>query len=122
MNKLKDQLTKRTGKPIFFSSTSQSTGRKKGYTAKKTVRRKKDLKSSKRTSHSVKVKRKYSLRPSIGSKSRTNSIQLKKLNKRSDLFRYTDSYGGYFHLFEYIEDPGKEKEKVKKDELYHLRR
>lgn len=43
-------------------------------------------------------------------------------SRKKPIFKYNDTYGGYFHLYEYIEDPGKKKEIEVKDEKYFQRR
>ena len=75
----------------------------------------------------LRIKRKEALNLGSRYKSERLSLGRQRINLGSGAserrkFRVTDSHGGYFHQYEYIEDPGKPKEKELKDYWYHLRR
>jgi len=123
LKKQKEILTKKNGKPI--SSKVHKEYSKKILEAEN----EKFQNRRRRKNHSVQVTERLILpskRAIMPKKSKTGREGRKSVNffltAGREKFKFTNNHGGYFHQYEYIEDPGIKKEKVLKNEAYRKRR
>lgn len=107
MNKRKNLLESKKGKPPVINDTTD-------YLRPRVTRS--SQKGHKSLSKTLNLKKEMRIRNLL----RSSGINEKV--KEKPLFKYNDKYGGYLHLYEYIEDPGNKKPVEIKDEDYFKRR
>lgn len=113
MNQRKHTILSRSGKPPVITDTQDYLRPSVHRTEK--VRRKQGL-----ISMTPKMKTREEREEKL--KELLRKTGLTRDSKRRPLFKYNDKHAGYFHVYEYIEDPGIKKEKIVKNEKYFKRR